>query len=157
MENQPVDEMNYEKLAQDALRGVIPRALRKIQKDGPPGAHHFYITIATKAEGVRMPPEVLAKYPGEITVVLQHQFWGLEVWEDRFDVQLKFGGVAKTLVVPYAAVTRFYDPSVQFLLQFDPPAPASPEQAPLDINWDAADAPKVSLAGNVVPLFNPKP
>ncbi len=131
-ETPPVDEMHYEQLAQDALRGVIRSALeRAARPEGIPGAHHFYITFKTKAPGVSVPPDVLAKYPDEMTVVLQHQYWDLTVEADRFSVMLKFGGVPKVLSMPYAAVTRFYDPSVQFLLQFEMPAmieePAEPE------------------------------
>ncbi len=128
-ETPPVDEMHYEQLAQDALRGVIRAALeRAAQPEGIPGAHHFYITFRTKAPGVSVPPDVLAKYPEEMTVVLQHQYWDLKVEADRFSVMLKFGGVPKVLSMPYAAVTRFYDPSVQFLLQFE--TPALVEEAP---------------------------
>ena len=131
-ETPPVDEMHYEQLAQDALRGVIRSALeRAAGPGGIPGAHHFYITFKTRAPGVSVPPDVLAKYPDEMTVVLQHQFWDLKVEAERFSVMLKFGGVPKVLSMPYAAVTRFYDPSVQFLLQFEMPAmieePAEPE------------------------------
>lgn len=122
-ETPPVDEMHYEQLAQDALRGVIRSALeRAAGPEGIPGAHHFYITFRTRAPGVSVPPDVLAKYPEEMTVVLQHQYWDLRVEADRFSVMLKFGGVPKVLSMPYAAVTRFYDPSVQFLLQFEMPA-----------------------------------
>lgn len=121
-ETPPVDEMHYEQLAQDALRGVIRSALeRAAGPEGIPGAHHFYITFRTRAPGVSVPPDVLAKYPEEMTVVLQHQYWDLKVEADRFSVMLKFGGVPKVLSMPYAAVTRFYDPSVQFLLQFEMP------------------------------------
>ena len=131
-ETPPVDEMHYEQLAQDALRGVIRSALeRAAGPEGIPGAHHFYITFKTKAPGVSVPPDVLAKYPDEMTVVLQHQYWDLKVEADRFSVMLKFGGVPKVLSMPYAAVTRFYDPSVQFLLQFEMPTmieePVEPE------------------------------
>lgn len=121
-ETPPVDEMHYEQLAQDALRGVIRSALeRAALPEGIPGAHHFYITFKTRAPGVSVPPDVLAKYPDEMTVVLQHQYWDLKVEQDRFSVMLKFGGMPKVLSMPYAAVTRFYDPSVQFLLQFEMP------------------------------------
>jgi hypothetical protein len=134
----PVDEMHYEQLAQDALRGVIRSALeRAAEPDGIPGAHHFYITFKTRAPGVSVPPDVLAKYPDEMTVVLQHQYWDLKVDHDRFSVMLKFGGMPKVLSMPYTAVTRFYDPSVQFLLQFEMPLmeeaveeAAAPEAAP---------------------------
>lgn len=134
-ETPPVDEMHYEQLAQDALRGVIRSALeRAAGPEGIPGAHHFYITFKTRAPGVSVPPDVFAKYPDEMTVVLQHQFWDLKVEADRFSVMLKFGGVPKVLSMPYSAVTRFYDPSVQFLLQFEMPAmieePEQPEPEP---------------------------
>ena len=121
-ETPPVDEMHYEQLAQDALRGVIRSALeRAATPEGIPGAHHFYITFKTRAPGVSVPPDVMAKYPDEMTVVLQHQYWDLKVEADRFSVMLKFGGMPKVLSMPYTAVTRFYDPSVQFLLQFEMP------------------------------------
>lgn len=122
-ETPPVDEMHYEQLAQDALRGVIRSALeRAALPDGIPGAHHFYVTFKTRAPGVSVPPDVLAKYPEEMTVVLQHQYWDLKVEPTKFSVMLKFGGMPKVLAMPYTAVTRFYDPSVQFLLQFENPA-----------------------------------
>ncbi|MBN8528333.1 MAG: stringent starvation protein B [Caulobacterales bacterium] len=147
-EKPPVDEMHYEQLAQDALRGVIRAALeRAASPGGIPGAHHFYITFKTRAPGVSVPPDILAKYPDEMTVVLQHQFWDLAVEPDLFSVMLKFGGMPKVLTAPYTAVTRFYDPSVQFLLQFEapeilegepePPAPA-PKPKP-----SGEDGPKV--------------
>lgn len=118
----PVDEMHYEALAQDALRGVIRSALeRAASPTGIPGEHHFYITFKTRGRGVSVPPDVLAKYPDEMTIVLQHQYWDLAVEHDLFSVMLKFGGMPKVLTVPYNAVTRFYDPSVQFLLQFEAP------------------------------------
>jgi uncharacterized protein len=119
----PVDDMQYELLMQDALRGVIRLALeRAAAPDGIPGAHHFYITFKTRAPGVSVPPDIIAKYPDEMTVVMQHQYWDLKVEPARFSVMLKFGGMPKVLSMPYTAVTRFYDPSVQFLLQFEPPA-----------------------------------
>ena len=117
----PVDEMQYERLAHEALRGVIRSALEHVLAEGLPGAHHFYITFKTRAAGVSVPPDILAKYPEEMTVVLQHQYEDLRVEADRFSVKLRFGGLPKSLAMPYAAITRFYDPSVQFLLQFDEP------------------------------------
>jgi hypothetical protein len=118
----PKDEMHYEALAQEALRGVVKAALRRAASpEGLPGAHHFYITVKTQAQGVSLPPELAAKYPDEMTIVLQHQYWDLAPGETFFTVTLKFGGQPKRLSVPYAAITRFYDPSVQFLLQFEPP------------------------------------
>jgi hypothetical protein len=151
-ETPPVDEMHYEQLAQDALRGVIRSALeRAALPDGIPGAHHFYVTFKTRAPGVSVPPDILAKYPDEMTVVLQHQYWDLKVEQARFSVMLKFGGMPKVLAMPYTAVTRFYDPSVQFLLQFEAPttveeiaaevAASEPARAPVHTCDD--DGPKV--------------
>ncbi|MBP7705341.1 MAG: stringent starvation protein B [Caulobacter sp.] len=118
----PEDQMNYETLAQDALRGVVKAALKVAAAPGGiPGDHHFYITFRTKAPGVSGPPEVLSKYPEEMTIVLQHQYWDLAPGETFFTVTLKFGGSPKRLSVPYSALTRFFDPYVQFGLQFEPP------------------------------------
>src|SRR6185436_13138286 len=117
--------MNYEAMAQEALRGVVKAALKRAAApDGLPGSHHFYITFKTDAAGVSGPPDLLSKYPDEMTIVLQHQYWDLAPGETFFSVTLQFGGQPKRLSVPYAAVTRFYDPSVQFLLQFEAPAAA---------------------------------
>ena len=114
--------MNYEKMTQLALRGVIRSALRRvIREDGLPGAHHFYITFLTGSPGVDIDESLIGKYPGEITIVIEHQYWDLQAHPEHFEVTLKFGGVPKYLSVPYAAVTRFHDPSVGFAMQFDPP------------------------------------
>lgn len=118
----PEDLMQYEAMAQDALRGVVKAALKRAAAPGGlPGAHHFYITFKTKAPGVSGPPEVLSKYPDEMTIILQHQYWDLAPGETFFTVTLKFGGQPKRLSIPYAAVVRFFDPSVQFGLQFEVP------------------------------------
>lgn len=142
------DEMRYDALAQEALRGVVKSALKRAaQPDGLPGAHHFYITFKTQAAGVSLPPDLAQKYPDEMTVVLQHQYWDLAPGETFFSVMLKFGGQPKRLSVPYAVITRFYDPSVQFLLQFEPPeipGPADEVQAPVPEPEAATpDAPKI--------------
>ncbi|THD62187.1 SspB family protein [Phenylobacterium sp.] len=129
------DLMRYEAMAQDALRGVVKTALKRAAApEGLPGAHHFYITFKTDAPGVSGPIDLLGKYPDEMTIVLQHQYWDLAPGETFFSVTLQFGGQPKRLSVPYAAVTRFYDPSVQFLLQFEPPAAEArtPEPDPAD-------------------------
>jgi len=118
------DLMHYEAMAQDALRGVVKAALKRAAApDGLPGAHHLYVTFKTDAPGVSGPPDLLGKYPDEMTIVLQHQYWDLAPGETFFSVTLQFGGQPKRLSVPYQAVTRFYDPSVQFLLQFEAPEP----------------------------------
>lgn len=140
----PQDQMHYEAMAQDALRGVIKAALRKAaEPEGLPGDHHFYITFRTKAPGVSGPQDLLGKYPDEMTIVLQNQYWDLAPGETFFTVTLKFGGQPKRLSLPYAAVTRFYDPSVQFLLQFEAVGEEVREDAP-EPAGDAEDAPAAS-------------
>jgi len=127
------DLMNYEQMTQLALRGVVRDAIRRvIREDGLPGAHHFYITFLTRYPGAEIDDSLAKKYPEEITIVLEHQFWDLNAYDDEFEVTLKFGGIPKYLKVPYHAITRFHDPSVGFALQFDPPKemePAAPELA----------------------------
>ena len=145
----PADLMHYDAMAQDAMRGVVRAALKRAAAPGGlPGEHHFYITFKTHAPGVSGPAAVLAKYPDEMTIVLQHQYDDLAPGETFFSVTLRFGGVPRTLSIPYAAVSRFMDPSVQFLLQFDTPAtPGAPDEPTEDADGaapaDAGDAPKV--------------
>ena len=116
------DLMNYEQMTQLALRGVVRDAIRRvIREDGLPGAHHFYITFLTRYPGVEIDESLAKKYPEEITIVLEHQYWDLNAYAEEFEVTLKFGGVPKYLKVPYTAVSRFHDPSVGFALQFDTP------------------------------------
>ena len=135
------DHIRYDVLARDALRGVLRRVLSDAAAHGLPGEHHFFITFVSKAEGVKLSPRLLAQYPEEMTIILQHQFWDLVVTEDRFEVGLSFGGIPERLNVPFAAVTRFLDPSAPFDLRFDvsdalseeapaAPAVAAPPPAP---------------------------
>ncbi|WP_407155885.1 SspB family protein [Bradyrhizobium sp. STM 3557] len=114
------DHIRYDVLARDALRGVLRRVLTDAAAHGLPGEHHFFITFLSKAEGVKLSPRLLAQYPDEMTIILQHQFWDLAVTEDRFEVGLSFGGIPERLVVPFHAIKSFFDPSVQFGLQFEP-------------------------------------
>jgi len=121
------DLMNYDQMTQLALRGVVRDAIRRvIREDGLPGAHHFYITFLTRYPGVEIDDGLASKYPEEITIVLEHQFWDLNAYADEFEVTLKFGGIPKYLKVPYHAISRFHDPSVGFALQFDPPVELDP-------------------------------
>jgi hypothetical protein len=124
-----IDHIRYDLLAQDALRGVVRRVLMDAAKNGLPGEHHFYISFDTRAEGVRLSPRMRAQYPEEMTVVLQHQFWDLEVTENGFEVGVSFGGAPERLAVPFAAVKGFFDPSVQFGLQFEEVAEAAEEHS----------------------------
>lgn len=148
------DQMQYEAMAQEALRGVVKAALKKAAAPGGlPGAHHFYITFKTDAAGVSGPTDLLSKYPDEMTIVLQHQYWDLAPGETFFSVTLKFGGQPKRVSVPYAAVTRFYDPSVQFLLQFETPASAAtPQAAAPEETAEAEPAEPVDPAAKIVSL-----
>lgn len=114
------DHIRYDVLARDALRGVLRQVLTDAAEHGLPGDHHFYITFLSKADGVKLSPRLLSQYPEEMTVILQHQFWDLAVTEDRFEVGLSFGGVSERLVVPFSSIKSFFDPSVQFGLQFEP-------------------------------------
>jgi len=114
-----VDHIRYDLLVQDALRDVVHDVLSDAAKNGLPGDHHFYITFATGADGVRLSPRLKAQYAQEMTIVLQHQFWDLRVSDETFEVGLSFGGVAERLTVPFAAIKGFADPSVQFGLQFE--------------------------------------
>src|ERR1700745_243352 len=114
------DHIRYDVLARDALRGVLRRVLADAAEHGLPGEHHFFITFLSTAEGVKLSSRLLAQYPDEMTIILQHQFWDLVVTEDRFEVGLSFRGIPERLVVPVAALKTFFDPSVQFGLQFEP-------------------------------------
>lgn len=115
----PEDLMRYDQLAQNALRGVVRDALRKVQKTGLPGEHHFYIAFNTKYPGVILSDRIAERYPREMTVVLQHQFWNLIITEERFEVELSFDNIPEKLVIPFNSIKGFLDPSVQFGLQFE--------------------------------------
>jgi hypothetical protein len=137
------DLMQYEHMAQEALRGVIKQALKKAASpERLPGDHHLYITFQTRAPGVSVPNDLSSRYRDEMTIVLQHQFWDLAPGETFFSVVLKFDGQPKKLSVPYAAVTRFQDPSVGFGLQF-PPGPV--EEPAGEVQSLPARAPKVAV------------
>jgi uncharacterized protein len=115
----PVDYIRYDILAQAALRGVVRTVLADVAKKGLPGEHHFKITFATAAPGVRLSERMRGQYPDAMTIVLQHQFWDLTVDDDGFEVGLSFGGVPERVAVPFEAVTAFFDPAVQFGFQFE--------------------------------------
>jgi len=115
----PVDHIRYDILAQQALRGVVRTVLADVAKNGLPGEHHFKITFATPAPGVRLSDRMRSQYPETMTIILQHQFWDLTVGEEAFEVGLSFGGIAERLVVPFDAITAFFDPTVQFGFQFE--------------------------------------
>lgn len=113
------DHIRYDLLTQQALRGVVRNVLAEAAKKGLPGEHHFYISFDTRAEGVRLSERLRAQYPEQMTIILQHQFWDLSVSDTGFEVGLSFGGIAEKLGVPFDAIKGFFDPSVQFGLQFE--------------------------------------
>ncbi len=144
------DWMNYEALAQQALRGVVRMALERVAKQGLPGDHHFYITFESQHPGVEMSEWLRERYPEEMTIVVQHQYWGLDVRPDAFDITLSFQKVGEKLTIPYDAIKAFFDPSVQFMLQFKPvagaqaarPRPVAEAPARLKNAEDDAEAPR---------------
>ncbi|WP_342641588.1 SspB family protein [Rhodoligotrophos ferricapiens] len=113
------DLMRYDLMAQDALRGVVKAALKRAARTGLPGDHHFFIAFDTKHPGVKISERLRKKYPEDMTIVLQHQFWSLEVYDDRFEVDLSFDNIPERLSIPLTAIKGFFDPSVQFGLQFE--------------------------------------
>lgn len=127
-----VDHIRYDLLAQEALRGVVRHVLADAARNGLPGDHHFYISFDTGADGVRISSRLREQYPEEITIILQHQFWDLSVTDEGFEVGLSFGGVPERLVVPFAAIKGFFDPSVQFGLQFETIEPGADTAADAD-------------------------
>jgi hypothetical protein len=154
-DNSHQDLMRYDLMAQEALRGVVREALKRAASPkGLPGEHHFYISFQTRAAGVAIPQELVERYPDEMTIVLQHQYRELTPGETVFSVVLSFGGQPKKLSIPYAAVTRFHDPSVPFALQFEPqpiaalppptqPVPLKPKAPEGEGQPPAPDGPKI--------------
>ena len=126
--------LRYDRMVEQALRGVVHRALAEAEKRGLPGDHHFYVTFHTGRPGVGLADWLRQQYPQEMTIVLQHQFWDLSVEEARFSVTLSFGGRHERLVIPFEAISAFADPSVKFGLQLE----ASEE----DAGKPAAEPPK---------------
>lgn len=123
----PREQLRYDRMVETALRGVVRDALKQAAERGLPGNHHFYLTFRTGYPGVSIPDYLSSQYPNEMTIVLQFQYYGLEAHDDHFEVTLSFNNVHERLVIPFAAITTFADPSVNFALQFQPAQPA--EQA----------------------------
>ena len=113
------DLIRYDLLVQDALKGVVRKVISDAARDGLPGDHHFYVSFRTDFPGVRLSPRLREKYPEDMTIVLQHQFWDLSITEQHLEVGLSFAGVPERLFIPLDAVTGFFDPSVQFGLKFE--------------------------------------
>lgn len=127
------DLIRYDILAQDALRGVIRKVLSEVNRTGLPGNHHFFITFVTGAAGVRISSRLREKYPEQMTIVVQHQYWDLDVTEAGFEITLSFNDISEKLVIPYSAIRGFYDPSVNFELEFEVSVEGVVAQEPLHI------------------------
>lgn len=141
------DFIRYDLLTQKALRGVVKDVLARVAVEGAPGEHHFYISFRTTDPEVKLSSRLRAQHPAEMTIVLQHQFWDLEVRDDGFEVGLSFKNVPEKLVVPFASVTGFFDPSVQFGLKFDNPEAVETIEAPeAATESPAAAAPSAAAA-----------
>ncbi len=136
----PESLLPYDLWIEEAHRKVVVLALKYVAENGFPGEHHFYVSFRTDARGVVIPQRLLAQYPHEITIVLQHQFWDLKIDDTghEFSVGLSFGGIPTTLIVPFDALTAFADPQVQFQVRFTPP----PELPANDAQAEAAADPK---------------
>jgi hypothetical protein len=125
------DHFRYDLLTQQALRGVVRDVLAEVAKKKTLlGDHHFYISFDTRAEGVRMSERLRTQYPEQMTIILQHQFWDLTVNDRGFEVGLSFGGIPEKLGIPFEAINGFFDPSVQFGLQFEEVTEGEDRQAP---------------------------
>lgn len=146
------DVLRYDLMVQEALKGVVRKILSEAARDGLPGEHHFYVTFRTGAPGVRLSQRLREKHPEEMTIVLQHQFWDLSVSDHAFEVGLSFSGVPERLLVPFDAITTFFDPSVQFGLKFE--TQDAPEEAEVPQEPETADAP-TPLPAKVVPAGVP--
>lgn len=122
------DKIDYPALLQQAMRDIVRRVLEQVAEHGLPGEHHFYIGFRTDAPGVDIPRMLHDQYPREMTIILQNQFWGLEVTPEVFSVVLSFGGSRQRLLVPFAALTAFADPSVDFGLRLESTSPEEDAQ-----------------------------
>lgn len=145
------DLLQYDRLVERALKNVVREALLHVSRHGLPGAHHLYVTFRTDHPGVVIPDVLRERYPVEMTIVLQYQFWDLIVGEEGFEVTLSFNDRHQRLVVPFSAVNAFADPSVNFALQFQPIEAA--RQADAAAEGEASDEkPADQPDGNIIPL-----
>jgi uncharacterized protein len=140
------DLFHYDKMVERALRGVIRDALVRVAQEGMKSAHHFYIGFATRAPGVAIPQRLMERYPEEMTIVLQHQFWDLDVGDEAFSVLLSFDKQAERLTIPFAAIRSFTDPSVEFQLAFAEPASAASNEPALPAVVENPAKPKPAAA-----------
>ncbi len=146
------DHIRYDILAQDALRGVIRKVLTEVAATGRlPGDHHFFITFLTGAPGVRISQHLKAKYAEQMTIVIQHQFWDLKITETQFEVGLSFSDTPERLVIPFNAIRGFYDPSVNFELEFEVPLADEDENTSAEITAIPVEAVAKPIDGDDKP------
>ncbi|TPG19968.1 hypothetical protein EAH79_10215 [Sphingomonas koreensis] len=139
----------YDEIVQEALRAVVGRVLGSVAEGGLPGDHHFYITFKTQAAGVDIPQRLIERFPDEMTIVMQNRYWDLVVDEERFSIGLSFNQIPSTLVIPYAAITGFHDPAVNFELRFQAQEVEAPEPHD-DAENDGPVAEPIEDGSNVV-------
>jgi hypothetical protein len=165
------DRFHYDALVDDALRSVVRRVLTQVAETGLPGSHHFYISFRSNDPGVELPDYLRAKYPDEMTIVLQHQYWDLIIREDDFEVTVSFNKQQERIKVPFAALSAFVDPSVRFGLQFDrrdkatgekvsaekPEGAAAPTPLPVPEKRPAPDGETAGTEGEAASAEAPKP
>jgi hypothetical protein len=157
------DRFHYDALVDDALRSVVKRVLVQVAEKGLPGSHHFYISFRSTDPGVEIPDYLRAKYPEEMTIVLQHQYWDLILYDDAFEVTVSFNKQQERIKVPFMALSAFVDPSVRFGLQFDrkdkagnlieksDTAPAAPTPLPAPEPKAKSDGTPEAAAGEAKP------
>ena len=151
VDDTPESLIPYDEIVQEALREVVGRVLREVESTGVlPGGHHFYITFRTRLAGVSIPKHLMERFPEEMTIVIQHRFWDLKVEDEFFSVGLSFGGIPSTLVVPFAAVTDFVDPAVDFSLKFQANGAAPGHERPDHPENDLPTAEPAEDGSNVV-------
>jgi uncharacterized protein len=152
------DLLRYDQMVETAMRGVVREALARTVANGLPGAHHFYVTFKTQAPGVGLAPHLGQKYPDEMTIVLEHQFWDLQVREDDFAVTLSFNNRPERITIPFAAIAAFADPSVKFGLQFPASGEvanemAEPSTRPISAKLESAKAVKQTVEAQPQPVL----
>ena len=160
----PTDFIRYDLLVQDALRSVVRKVLTEAARTGLPGEHHFNISFKTQGPGVMIPATMRQRYPDEMAIILQHEFWDLTVGQDAFEVSLNFSRRPERLTIPFDSITGFSDPSVPFGFKLEPrlsgerEAPV-PALAPKEVPKPAARAPAPvkPLAAPIKPLAAPSP
>ena len=147
------DLIRYDLLVQEALRGVVHDVLAETARNGLQGEHHFFVTFRTKAPGLRLSSRMRERYPDEMTIILQHQFWELAVTDHAFEVGLSFNKNPERLLVPFAAITSFVDPSVQFGLKFDVATDEQPDEKTGDVT-PGAEKPAAAVRPTLAAVEN---